>query len=114
MKVAVVGSRNFNDYVRVKKAIDVIQSYVNIECIVSGGAKGADSLGAKYADENNIEKLIFLPEWNKYGRSAGFKRNKLIIEACDFCIAFWDGKSKGTKHSIDLAKKLNKGLKIIQ
>ena len=50
-----------------------------------------------------INRIIFLPDWDKYGKSAGFIRNKLIINEADMVVAFWDGKSKGTKNSIDLA-----------
>jgi len=111
MKYAIVGSRDFNDYELMKEILD---AYTNIDTIVSGGAKGADSLAHHYAKVNDIYLIEFIPEWDKYGKSAGFKRNKLIIEECDYCIAFWDGKSKGTKSSINLAKKLNKGLRIVK
>jgi hypothetical protein len=113
MKVAVIGSRNFNDYELLKNTLDTLNNIVKISYIVSGGAKGADKLGEKYADENNIEKLIYIPDWNKYGKSAGFRRNVDIIENADSVIAFWNGKSKGTQHSINLTKEKNKKLKIV-
>lgn len=105
MKIAVVGSRTFNDY---KLLRSTLNKYDHIELIVSGGAKGADSLAEKYARENGIETLIFKPDWDKNGKAAGYIRNVDIIKNCDLVIAFWDGKSKGTKHSIDLAKNGNK------
>ena len=113
MKLAVVGSRNFNDYPLLKKYLDYIHSKQPITHIISGGAKGADSLSEKWANENGIEKIIFYPNWNKFGKRAGFLRNESIINECNKCIAFWDGKSKGTKHSIDLCEKNNKKCKII-
>lgn len=82
-----------------------------ISMIVSGGARGADSLAEKYANENKINTDICLPDYNKYGRKAPFIRNKQIVNGSDVIIAFWDGKSKGTKHSIDYAK--SKGKKVI-
>ena len=108
--VAVIGSRTFNNYELVKSEL----SKIHISKIVSGGAKGADSLGIKYAKEFNINYQEFLPNWNKYGRSAGFRRNKTMIDNCDLVVAFWDGKSKGTKHSILLARREGLEVKIIK
>lgn len=113
IKLAVVGSRNFNDYDLLVSHIDKIASTHNIILIVSGGAIGADKLGEQYAKKNNIPTQIFFPNWKKYGRSAGIIRNKDIIESADFVIAFWDGKSSGTLNSINLAKKLGKELEIV-
>lgn len=112
MRVAVIGSRSFNDYELVKKVLDTIKDSITL--IVSGGCKGADLLGERYAKENNIETLIFLPEWDKYNKAAGYIRNKLIIENADLVIAFWDGKSPGTQHSFKLAKELNKTIHIVK
>jgi len=112
MKAAIIGSRSFNNYDLV---LETLLEYENtITLIVSGGAKGADTLGERWAKEKNKEVLIFYPEWDKYGKSAGFRRNKDIIENSDIVFAFWDGVSKGTKSSIDLTNKLNKELKIIK
>lgn len=109
-KVAIVGSRTFNDYEKAKQFINNIcqENNISINQIISGGAKGADSIGEKYARENNINILIFKPDWNKYGKSAGYIRNKDIIDNCDICIAFWDGNSRGTKNDIDLCNKKEK------
>ena len=109
MKVAVVGSRNFQDYDLLKQ---ILAEYEITE-IVSGGAKGADSLGEKYANEHNLPIEIFKPDWKRLGRGAGPARNKTIVENADFVIAFWDGVSKGTQSSINIAKKLNKALRIV-
>jgi len=105
MKVAVIGSRNFNDYKLLSETLDIIN---DIDLIVSGGAKGADSLAEEYAFNNNIDTLVFKPDWKKYGRGAGIIRNKTIIENSDIVVAFWDSKSRGTKNSIDTARKLGK------
>ena len=111
MKIAVIGSRNFADYELLKKTLSEI---TGITKVISGGAKGADSLAEQWAKENEIETVIYKPDWAKYGRGAGVVRNRLIIEDCDLCIAFWDGESKGTKSSIDHCKKLNKKLTIVR
>jgi hypothetical protein len=110
MKVAIIGSRDFNNYELVKKTME---EYENVDMIVSGGAKGADTLGEQWAKENNKETLIFKPDWEKYGRSAGMIRNKDIVKNSDLVIAFWDGKSKGTKNSIDTCGKLGIKVRIV-
>jgi hypothetical protein len=111
MKIAIIGGRSFGDYELVKS---VLSDYLDkVTMVVSGGAKGADSFGEKWANENNIQTLIFKPDWNKYGKKAGHLRNTDIIDNCDMCIAFWDGKSTGTKDSIKKAKKMGKEILIV-
>jgi len=110
MKVAVIGGRDFNDYEKVKQTL----SNIDITELISGGAKGADSLGEQYAKGKGIPTKIFLPDWNKHGKIAGFIRNTDIIKDADLVVAFWDQKSKGTKDSIDKAYKLNKKTLIIK
>ena len=112
MKLAIIGSRNFTNY---KLLQEILEQYKpKITLVVSGAAKGADSLGEKWALENNIQSLIFPADWNQYGKRAGFIRNEDIIKNCDCCVAFWDGESKGTKHSLSLCKKYNKPYEIVQ
>ncbi|MHA1302510.1 MAG: DUF2493 domain-containing protein [Candidatus Heimdallarchaeaceae archaeon] len=110
MKLAIVGGRNFNDYEKLEDAMQFfhIEDFQEVSVIISGGAKGADSLGERYAENWNIQIKQFLPEWNKYGKAAGFIRNQQIVDACDMVLAFWDGESKGTKDTIDKARKAKK------
>jgi len=98
MKVAIIGSRNL----QVK-----MEEYLpkNISLIISGGARGIDTLAEEYADRNGIPKLIFLPDYKRYGKRAPLIRNKLIVDNADIIIAFWDGQSRGTKFTTDYAKK---------
>jgi hypothetical protein len=110
-RLAIIGSRSFNDYNLMESVLSPFQSQLSL--VVSGGAKGADLLGERWAKNNNIKTLIFYADWNRYGRSAGFKRNEDIINNADMVIAFWDGKSPGTKHSISLANKFKIPLRII-
>jgi len=79
-----------------------------IDCIISGGAFGADALAERFAREKGIPTIIFKPDWDQYGKPAAFKRNILIVNEADVVIVFWDGFSKGSKHTIDLAEKANK------
>lgn len=109
MKVAVIGSRTFNDYERMKGILNLFP----ITTIVSGHAKGADKLGEKYADENNIPKEIYIPQWDLFGKKAGFMRNEDIIKNSDIVIAFWDSKSKGTRDSIGRANQMKKTTLIV-
>jgi len=110
VKIAIIGSRSFQDY----DLVQAVLSEYSPTQIISGGAKGADSLAERFAAENNIEKLIFYPDWDLHGRAAGPIRNKLIVDAADFVLAFWDGASRGTKSSIDYANKIGKSLRMIK
>jgi hypothetical protein len=115
MKLAVIGSRTFNNFDFLYSTLNhyqFINNYLITE-IVSGGAQGADTLGRDYARLCKLPIKIFPAEWDKYGKSAGYRRNVDIINACDEVVAFWDGQSKGTKHSIDLAHKANKKVTVI-
>lgn len=104
MKLAVVGSRNFDDYEFLKKMLQ----YHSCVQIISGGAQGADTLAKQYAAENGIPIREFIPDWDAHGKSAGFLRNEQIVKHCDELVAFWNSTSRGAKHSIDLAEQAGK------
>ena len=115
IKVIIAGTRDFNDYAFLKKNVDYFLQGINpnneeIE-IVSGNARGADKLGERYAKEHNLPVKLFPANWDKYGKRAGYLRNQEMANYSDMLIAFWDEKSKGTKHLIDIAKK--QGLTVI-
>jgi uncharacterized phage-like protein YoqJ len=110
MRLIVAGGRDFDDY---ELLCDEVTKFIENEkdvTIISGLARGADTLGCQFAQELNIPLEGFAAEWGKYGRSAGIKRNKYMAKNADSLIAFWDGKSKGTMHMIDYA--YEKGLKV--
>lgn len=103
MKLAIVGSRTFEHYGLLCRYM----KYCNVGrdgWIISGGAKGADALAKEYANYYFINYQEFPAEWEKHGKSAGFIRNKQIVDSCDMVLAFWDGKSKGTQDTINKAK----------
>jgi predicted Rossmann fold nucleotide-binding protein DprA/Smf involved in DNA uptake len=110
MKIAIVGSRSFQDYGLLLETM----ARHKPSAIVSGGAKGADILAERYAREIDIDCIVFKPDWKRYGRAAGPKRNKQIVEASDLIIAFWDGKSRGTYSTITLATKARKPVDVVR
>ena len=107
MKLAVIGSRNIKDL--------VIDGYIpeGVCEIVSGGARGVDTLARDFANRKGIKLVEFLPDYNLYGRSAPIKRNRQIAEYADEALAIWDGKSKGTEHTIRFFKELGKRVSVI-
>lgn len=106
--LAIVGSRDFNDYRSFCKVLDPIRP--KIALIVSGGARGADSLAQRYAKEWGIPILIYYPKWYKFGNKAGIFRNLVVARRADAMLAFtydYDN-SAGTKNAIERMKTLNK------
>lgn len=112
MKLIIAGSRNCTKE-DTDTAIILNKSIINDTTeIVSGMAKGPDSHGLIYAVENNLRFTIFPADWQKYGKSAGAKRNIQMGDYADELLAVWDGHSRGTKHMIDYMKKLGKPVHI--
>jgi hypothetical protein len=110
MKIAVVGSRGFDG---AEKLCEILDLYIDqITDLITGGAKGADRMAEEWAKAHNIPVTLYLPQ-PKYGKGQFSQRNKEIVDNCDYVIAFWDEKSKGTKHVMDLCQKRNKRLLMI-
>lgn len=109
-KLAVIGSRTFTDE---KSFFQVMSCLPKPSLVVSGGAAGADTLAEEWAGESGVETLIIRPNWDRDGKGAGFKRNVQIVEACDALLAFWDGESRGTMHSIDCGIRLQKKVHVV-
>jgi hypothetical protein len=131
MRLIIAGSRAFNNYEQLKKCCDEVialnssreSPYCHEGCntygctlpcpgkgrpditIISGTARGADQLGEYYAMKHGYNIERYPAEWDKYGRSAGYKRNEQMARIATHLMAFWDGKSRGTQHMIDLARK---------
>ncbi len=108
MKLAIIGSRtitlvNLSDYL----PADVTE-------IVSGGAKGIDTVAADYAREHGVPLTEFLPDYARYRQGAPLKRNAQIADYADEALVFWDGVSRGTMHTVELFKKQGKPITLIR
>lgn len=113
MKVIIAGGRDFNDYDLLKRNCDAALKNNQIIEVVSGTCRGADLLGERYAREKGYPIKQFPADWN-LGKKAGFIRNKQMADYADALIAFWDGKSPGTRNMIHLAHQNNLMVAIIQ
>lgn len=102
MRTIIAGGRSITEYKLVEEAIE--ESGFKISCVICGLAKGVDLLGAEWAINNDIDVEYFPADWENHGRSAGIIRNIEMAKMADAVIAIWDGKSRGTKHMIYVAK----------
>jgi hypothetical protein len=119
MKILICGSRDFNNYDYLKNAVNrhVEDNKLNFPYddeveIVSGGARGADTLAERYAKESGFALKVFPADWDTYGKKAGILRNEemahylfVSLHRCEV-IAFWDGSSRGTRNMINTARGL--------
>lgn len=104
MKIAIIGSRecgNINFEQELKNRLLIFEN----DTIISGGARGIDTIAAQYARKRGMKLLEFRPDYATFGRGATFVRNRLIVDMADVVVAFWNGSSRGTKYTIDYAKK---------
>ncbi len=108
MKLLIAGSRGITDF--------DLSAHIPPETtvIISGGAKGVDTLAEKYADEHGYDKIIIKPDYNTYGRGAPLRRNEEMVELADMVLVIWDGQSRGTKYTANYAKKKNKPTIIVE
>ena len=107
-RLIVCGGVDFIDYGFFKAQMDrLIAHYENIR-LVSGHARGADSLAERFAAESGIPIQVFPAEWKKYGKAAGPIRNRVMLdyakEETPVVAAFWDGQSRGTGNMLKQAK----------
>lgn len=103
LKLIVAGGRDFNDYQMLVRELTTLAEGTYADraiSIVSGVARGADALGARFAKEHGVKLYEFPAEWDRYGKLAGFIRNEQMGNFADALLAFWDGKSSGTKNMI--------------
>lgn len=116
IKVIVAGGRDFNNY---QDAEEVLLHYADKLgdeyglSIVCGGARGADLMGKLFSDKHNAQIYHFPADWNTHGKSAGYRRNVEMADFADRLIAFWDNKSKGTNHMINIMNQKRKPVELI-
>lgn len=111
MRTIIAGSRGITDPSVVPTAVaHAIGAGIVPTVVISGGARGVDALGEQWASSNGIPVERYPAEWGKYGKKAGTMRNVHMGNIATALIAVWDGKSTGTKHMIDFAKR--HGLKV--
>lgn len=112
MRIAIVGSRDFTNYTVIRKFIlDYLDNLSNVTEIVSGGARGVDSLARQFAEEFDIPIKEFCADWEAYGKSAGMRRNQEIVDYlndADMCFAFPAQFSRGTRDTIRRVLTANK------
>ena len=109
MNVAIVGSR---DYPHPEHVWSYVATLPADTLVVSGGARGVDAWAAAAATRHGLQVKVYPADWERYGKSAGYRRNASIISAADRVVAFWTGTSPGTAHSIRLARQQGKPVEI--
>jgi len=130
LKLIVAGSRTItdkdfvysviNEHINYLKSCNHLDEYANLSdlIIVSGCAKGVDTLALNWAEDNNVKYEEYPAKWiNERGLrdlSAGFKRNKQMALNSTHLLAIWDGKSNGTSHMIEMMESLNKHVMIVK
>lgn len=113
MRVIVCGSRHWQDREKIADRLyDLSLASENLRCtVVHGGARGADKIAAQEAQKIGLLVEAHPADWERYGKSAGFRRNaEMAAAGADLCIAFWDGLSTGTGHMMRLA--LERGIPV--
>ncbi len=118
MRLAIVGGREFNDYpmlhtevVNFARSQGVTDS--SQMTVLSGRARGADRMGEYFAQQYTVDIEYFPADWDGLGKRAGYVRNQTMSDAATHVIAFWDGKSRGTRHMIEYSQKQGKEVRIV-
>lgn len=117
VRLIVADGRDFNDVVLLRDTCDFKLSNVDRThdvTIISGGARGADTIAQMYAEERDYALEIMEADWDAHGKSAGYKRNQAMSDVATHLIAFWDGKSRGTKHMIDIATRAGHVVHVVE
>ena len=112
-KIAIIGSRDFKNKNLLNTIMQELKEKFNIITIISGGAKGADTMGVQWANKNDIESKVFYPDFKKHKKAYHY-RNRQIVKESDMVVAFWNGSSTGTKYTINFAKTLEKEVLVVK
>ena len=113
MKLIVAGSRNVDDVEFIESVLDGIHINTPITCVISGLARGPDTIGKEWAEKRGIPVSGFAPDWDKYGKVAGFIRNSQMANEGDAAVIFYDGQSSGSKNMAKTMVKLKKSVRVI-
>ena len=115
MKCIIAGGRNFSDWKFLYRKMDHLMKNVTEEItVICGTARGADTWGERWAQKNG-HKVIRMPaNWNRFGNSAGYKRNLQMAKVADAAVIFWDGYSRGSGHMINIAKSRDLQVRVIR
>ena len=107
MKLLIAGSRGIGCF--------DLTPYVSkeVDLIISGGAVGVDAIAEQFADSHKISRLVVRPRYDLFKRNAPLKRNEQMVDLSDEVLVIWDGKSKGSLHTIKYAQKKNKPLTVV-
>jgi hypothetical protein len=108
MKVAIVGSREYPDLNFVRRYVRLLAMKHPGITVISGGARGVDTVAVQEAKRCGLPVEVYKADWNTHGRGAGFIRNAVIVDNADVVISFWDGQSRGTQHTVRLARERKK------
>ncbi|MDW7677745.1 MAG: DUF2493 domain-containing protein [Bacillota bacterium] len=113
-RVIVAGSRNFSNFRLLEEKLDKLLRTKHAPMILSGAAPGADRLGEKYAAKRGFPLIRYPAQWSRYGIQAAKIRNAQMAEEADAVVVFWDGKSSGSRHMIQLADRKKLPLRVIR
>lgn len=112
-RVIIAGGRDFNDYNLLVETMNHLLSNVRDDItVICGKARGADTLGERYAKEHGYAIHYYPADWKRYGKAAGYIRNEKMAKNADALAAFWDGCSRGTKHMIETARKYGLNVRV--
>jgi len=116
VKIIIAGGRDFSNYSLMKERLDYLFQNIpkNELVIISGMARGADTLALRYANEMGIPVIKMPADWNKYKKSAGYIRNEDMAKIADGLVAFWDGQSRGTANMIAIANSKNLAVHVVR
>ena len=112
MKIVIAGSRSFHDYQLLCQTLAPERH--RITQVITGGARGADQLGYRWAWKHAVRHQCFRADWERFGKAAGVRRNHQMAQAGDMLLAFWDGRSAGTRHMISCMEQLSKPVVVVR
>jgi hypothetical protein len=111
MQLIIAGSRSFTNYQLLCQTLAPERS--RITQVLTGGARGADQLGYRWAWKHAIKHQLFRADWERFGKSAGVRRNYQMAQSGDVLVCFWNGVFKGSAHMVQCMRQLGKPVVVI-